>query len=37
MCNDASVFPIEEKHMAKAAEAAYVLVYKKRKVFLVII
>ena len=27
MCNDASVFPIEEKHMAKAAEAAYVLVY----------
>jgi ubiquitin C-terminal hydrolase len=27
MCNDASVFPIEEKHMTKAAEAAYVLVY----------
>lgn len=31
MCNDASVFPIEEKHMAKAAEAAYVLVYKKKE------
>lgn len=30
MCNDASVFPIEEQHMAKAAEAAYVLVYKKK-------
>jgi ubiquitin C-terminal hydrolase len=30
MCNDANVFGIRSEHMTKAAEAAYLLVYRKR-------